>query len=128
MKHTIKIHGVRVKGYDFTATVYIDDLPLELLDALRINPNNTDLCEVELQGEFSVNASKDDCEVDSLDSLYLVNGEHAVDVSQDERIDCSELKQEILEAADYGSGWYDDYLDSIGDAQYDAWKDSQFDT
>jgi hypothetical protein len=125
----IKINNVGVKGYNFTGYVSIEDLPQDLINVLKIDLSQIDTDEIEVKGEFGVYVSQDEAEVDDVYSLYLIHNDNEVEVSQDDRVNLSQLYNDILEEAasqsDIGQ-WRSDKLDSIGDDQYDSWKDSQF--
>lgn len=126
----LKVENVSVKGYEFTGYVNIECLNAAQLDALRIlNPDEHETGEIEVFGEFSVYASKDDTIIESNDIHYIrlvshfENKEFYVDFPNSD-FDTKQLAQDLL-AEDDGT-WYENSKDD-SDSRYDAWVDSQYD-
>jgi hypothetical protein len=127
MKQKIKIDSLRVKNYEFTGELNPFETPIDLLDALRVLPDQYETAQIEIFGEFGVSVSQDEAEVDEIYNITAYHNGISVDITDDSRIDTKYIVDEIMSQSDAGE-WYQDKLDSIGDAQYEAWKDSQFDT
>lgn len=113
---SLKIHVTKVKGYDFTGWVNIDDLSNAQLDALRINRDTWHTDCIEVEGEFSVSAySYDDCEIDSIDGINLVGADTALGEAvlnlEDGEYDLEDLHDQIMSHSDMGE-WIQDQKDA----------------
>lgn len=125
----IKIKLDKITNYELKGFVLVDDLPSDILEALHIETYNCLFDGVSIGGEYTVCASQDDAEVDSV-TVYLYNtvGNETfeIDISNDDRFDLHDLHEQIFSQGDTYE-WYLDKLDAKAESQYESYLESQWD-
>lgn len=122
----IKIYVDKTRSNEFTGSVFVEDLPSEILSRLKVSDETSEL---EVVGEFEVEIDDpSEYMAYAMFSDVVIFGEDETSVTLDSShaaLDPEDIEKQLNDRIDWGD-FFADYEAGRADAAYDAWKDSQY--